>query len=134
MSPAEALLEIYRDVNESLATKGYRCAACGKCCDFAANDYVLYASRLEAELVIAKTGRQPELVNGRCCFQDAGGRCTIHEWRPLGCRTYFCVDASRGAGEGLDFHAVYEEALGRIRKLTEEAGREWEYGRFFRNS
>ena len=140
MSPADALLEIYRDVGESLAALGYRCAACGQCCDFDANDYELYASGLEAELVLGKTGRRPELVGGRCCFQDACGRCAIHEWRPLGCRTFFCQSASRGAtasraaaADGSGFQALHEDALARIRMMAEQSGEQWEYGPFFRN-
>ncbi|HUW32755.1 MAG TPA: YkgJ family cysteine cluster protein [Planctomycetota bacterium] len=132
MSPDDLLLAIYRDVEAALAGKGFRCEACGRCCDFARNDYILYASRIESDLVQRKTGRQPELVSGRCCFQDVSGRCTIHQWGPLGCRTFFCTAA---AGNVPDHHhafeSVHEDALRRIKELTEQTGAEWDYGRFF---
>ena len=99
MNASDTLLSIYREADAALAAAGCECRACGRCCDFAANDYVLYASLLESDLVIDKAGRRPELIAGRCCFQDALGRCTIHAWRPLGCRTFFCKTACRGIPE-----------------------------------
>ena len=134
MSADDLLLDIYLEVEANLLGRGFRCEACGQCCDFVRNDYRLYASRLESDLVVRHTGRQPELVDGRCCFQDASGRCTIREWRPLGCRTYFCSKAAGNEPEQRHaFESIHENALRRIRELTEQLGMEWEYGRFFRS-
>jgi len=131
MESDEPLLSIYGEVDRAMTDAGFSCSACGRCCDFHANDYVLCASSLETELVVRKTGRRPALAAGRCCFQDAAGACTIHRWRPLGCRTFFCAAASSGAvGPDLG-HALHEQALERIRKLSGQNGREWRYGRFF---
>ena len=133
MDSDHLLRDICLQAEVALLARGFRCEACGRCCDFARNDYRLYASRLESDLVLRNTGRQPELVDGRCCFQDASGRCTIHEWRPLGCRTFFCTTAAVNAPEHRHvFESVYENALRQIRELTEQAGEEWEYGWFFR--
>lgn len=131
MSPNDSLLEIYREVERQLAQQGCACHACGKCCNFRANDYVLYASQIETDLVLENTGRRPELVNGRCCFQDDSGRCTIHSWRPLGCRTYFCEQACPTAGSAEASQELHERALNRIRELTQEHDRKWLYGPFF---
>jgi len=131
MSPNDSLLEIYAEVERRLADEGYVCRACGECCNFRANDYVLYASQIETDLVLEKTGRRPELVNGRCCFQDDAGRCTIHPWRPLGCRTYFCRQARPAVGCARASQELHERSLKRIGKLTQDLGREWRYHPFF---
>ena len=127
MSSARALLEIYDDVERELASRGHVCRACGNCCDFEANDYKLYASQIEKEIVAEKTGRRPELVNGCCCFLNADGKCTIHPWRPLGCRTYFC-DRSGGPDAAQELH---EHALARIKKIATRHPAGWQYGWFF---
>jgi len=131
MSQSDSLASIYEHVQCALEGLGCACAACGRCCDFAANDYILYASAMEIELVSAKTGRWPELIGGRCCFQDSAGRCTIHQWRPLGCRTYFCDRVQGGASGAVRCAEVYEQALARLRKLAQECGGQWSYRRFF---
>ena len=128
MSPGEALLEIYDGIERELAAAGRACKACGRCCNFSANDYVLYASQIETDLVAEKTGRRPELAEGRCSFQDAAGRCTIRRWRPLGCRTYFCDQARPG---GDSFEGLHERTLKRIKDLARQHHLEWRYGRFF---
>lgn len=127
MSSHRALLEIYDDVERELTSRGYACRACGKCCDFEANDYKLYASQIEKQLVIEKAGRRPVLVNGCCCFLDAAGKCTIHAWRPLGCRTYFCDRA----GERNATEELHERALARIKETATRHETGWQYGWFF---
>jgi len=128
--PAAALLEIYAEVERELAD-GPRCRACGRCCDFNANSYRLYASQLEVDLVIEKAGRRPVLVDGRCCYQDASGACTIHAWRPLGCRTYFCAEAHTLPHGPRRAEEACERALARIKSLSDQLGREWCYAPFF---
>ena len=128
--PADALAEIYADVDRELGEDA-RCTACGKCCDFAANSYRLYASQLEVEYVVRHTGRKPVLVDGRCCFQGSSGECTIHQWRPLGCRTYFCSRAHTQPDGPRRAEEIYESALGRIKSISDRHGREWRYAHFF---
>ena len=43
------LRDLYLRVDESAAANGLRCSVCGQCCDFAARQYVLYATELEVE-------------------------------------------------------------------------------------
>lgn len=121
----EQLLRIYDEVEAAVGGRT-SCSACGRCCDFSANDYVLFASQLEIDLLTEFANRPPELVNGRCCYQSEDGRCTVHQWRPLGCRTYFCRSAMQSCGEEF-LRETYENALQRIRELCRANRLPWQY-------
>ncbi len=115
---------LYRELDAELA--GLSCAGCGRCCHFDEVDHLLYASRLE-RLYLAQTARVPDqpdappelLAAGlRCPFQQHN-RCLAREGRVLGCRLHFC------AAENPE---LSERWHGRLKRLHEELGEEWEYG------
>ncbi|MFO7900548.1 MAG: YkgJ family cysteine cluster protein [Planctomycetota bacterium] len=113
---------VYAELDAELAGLGYACRACGECCDLAAHGFRLYLSTLELALILEREGldRLPPERDGRCGFQ-AGGKCTIHPVRPLGCRTYFC-DA-----DGDELSPLHEAALRKLRRLAERYGCPWNY-------
>ena len=127
----KAMRDFYRKLDRELA--GRSCAACGRCCRFDEADHVLCASRLERRY-LALTARVPDnpdappelLAAGRRCPFQTGGRCGAREGRVLGCRLYFC-----GPGGAADGEALAELWHGRLKRLHEEFGAEWEYGRLF---
>ncbi len=94
--PIEAALDelrlLYARLDAELIGAGVECRCCGECCNFVENDYILYASALERELLDRSTDIAPTLkADGSCGFQN-GERCGVHDTRPLGCRTAFCSE------------------------------------------
>jgi len=112
-------------VDEEVRRLGLRCERCGRCCDFSANDYVLYASGLERALVVSRYGMPRIGPDGRCSFQ-AGGLCSIHPLRPLGCRLFFCDPAARLLSQRL-----HERFLRELKELARRRALVWDYSPFF---
>ena len=126
--PAAALDElvaVYRELDADLAALGAGCRQCGRCCDFARNDYRLYASRLERALVAGRHGVARLTPSGRCAFL-ADGRCSIHPARPLGCRTFFCDRAHKAREQAL--HHRFQR---RLRAIADRYAVAWGYEPFF---
>lgn len=120
------LERIYRDLDEELERLGVKCSACGKCCDFGKADYALYSSTVElAYLNAGQSQAAPTLEQGVCCFRDSA-KCTVHEVRPLGCRTFFCDPKYKPLEQDL-YHKYYR----RIQSLADRHGVSWEYAPFF---
>ena len=57
-----------------------------------------------------------------CPWQDAQGRCTAREARPLGCRVYFCDPSYEPTAPELT-----EQFLGPLKQLADEHGWPWNY-------
>lgn len=121
----DELLAAYDALGCEVARLGVVCQACGKCCDFARNDYRLYASRLELALVLRDHG-PPRLRADGCCGFLRNGRCSIHPSRPLGCRTFFCDPAHRPREQDL-CHAFQRQ----LRTIAERHTVPWGYAPFF---
>ena len=130
-----ALAEVYRRVDEALASVASACQVCGKCCRFEPGGIILFASALELAYLVAETPavHDPELTLGartqrgrageswRCPYQREN-LCLARGARLLGCRTYFCDAAARKVGEG-----VYADALREIQRIAAGQG-PWWYG------
>lgn len=121
----DELVALYAELDRRLASLGAECRQCGSCCDFARNDYQLYASTIERVLVVSRHGLPRLTRDGVCGFQ-ADGRCTIHPSRPLGCRTFFCDPAHKPREQDL-CHAWQR----RVRAIADRHGLPWEYALFF---
>jgi len=122
------LAGVYALLDARLAALSVVCRACGACCDFVRNDYRLYASRLERELVIRHHGLPRLSLDGRCRFLH-DGRCSIHPHRPLGCRTFFCDPAHKASEQHL-----YHTALRQIQDIADRHQIPWDYAPFFEPS
>ncbi|HPD17829.1 MAG TPA: YkgJ family cysteine cluster protein [Planctomycetota bacterium] len=121
----EALGAVYADLDALLATLPVACQACGRCCDFVRNDYRLYASLIERLPVLRFAGPPRLTAAGHCGFL-AGGRCSVHRWRPLSCRVFFCAPEHKAREQEL-YHAFQQ----RLRAATDRLGLEWDYAPFF---
>jgi Fe-S-cluster containining protein len=116
------LLALYRAVDAALAPWADTCSACGRCCDFATHEQVLYVTELEWALLISRCGPPDRSAPPHRCPYQAGSLCSAREVRPLGCRTFFC-DAE-AAGHGRD---CFEAFLRRMAPVREEAGLDISY-------
>ena len=129
--PDAALAELaaaYAGLDRELAAAGVACRACGSCCDFVRNDYRLYASRLERELV-TRHHPEPRLTPAGLCGYLREGRCSVHRHRPLGCRTFFCDPAHKPREQAL-YHTVQR----RLHAIAERHAVPWDYGPFFQDA
>ena len=119
----ERLAAIYRDLDAEVARLGPRCDARGVCCDFDLVDHVLYASKLEIDLVKDHDPAARHLApSGNRCPFLTDGRCGAREHRMLGCRTYFCQ-------EGWEPHAseLYERHYARVKAIARDLELDWTY-------
>jgi len=116
------LAALYREVDAEYA--GSTCPASTECCRFGVTGREPYVTSLEVlaiERAVARRGgplppkrRALPLFHGAdeervCPLLDAGGRCSVYEDRPFGCRTFFCERAVIAGAPTRD----RERALGR---------------------
>jgi Fe-S-cluster containining protein len=146
---AEEVLALYRRMDEELAEIQSGCRACGNCCDFGTHGEILYASRLERE-VLAMAGPPSAEKGSGTFFRDgplgcfakkvpdpfsadpealvcpyrADSKCTARAFRPIGCRTYFC--RGEGRARGMEF---YERYRAQVANISRRAGIDWDYRR-----
>ncbi|HOX07265.1 MAG TPA: hypothetical protein PK280_12750 [Planctomycetota bacterium] len=125
------VLALYRRMDEELAGIQRGCRACGSCCDFGTHGEILYASRLERE-VLALAGPPPAPAVPRhpedlICPYRVEGKCTARQYRPIGCRTYFCD--GEGRARGMELYETYRAV---VADISRRAGLEWDYRRVIR--
>ena len=106
------------------------CDLSGRCCRFAEYDHTLFLSGIEAEVLLADapSACRPLDDGATCPWQDARGRCTAREARPLGCRVYYCDPAYQEAGQALS-----EAYLSRLKNLADTHDRPWAYAPLHRH-
>lgn len=125
-APAEAyrrLQDLYRELDAEIAALAPRCDGRGICCDFDVVDHVLFASKLEMDLV--KDALPPEryrTASGNRCPLLVDGRCGARDVRMLGCRTYFCQEGWEPRGNEL-----YERYYARIKEIARDLDLDWRY-------
>ena len=97
----EQLREILTDADAAIATHGPICRECGKCCDFAKMDHRLFVST--GELALLTTITPPCAPSPLHCPYQLALTCSAREFRPLGCRIYYCEQATTAL-----FNDIYE--------------------------
>lgn len=128
---ASELELVFADVAKAIESRGPACWASGRCCNFEKVGHRLYVTALEAAYTLSKLPpeRRPTMAQiakarerGGCPFQQKN-LCSVHEIKPLGCRTYFCDKSAQRWQEELT-----EEMHGRIRAIHDRHGLEYRYG------
>ena len=92
------------------------CDECGRCCDFESFGHKLFVTTLEMLYFWAGQGELdfPPAANGRCPYQASEG-CQARQYRPSGCRIFYCRDLSRDFQQELT-----EQVLARLREMHEK--------------
>jgi Fe-S-cluster containining protein len=116
-----ALLDVYAELDAELAELQSSCRACGQCCDFSTHENVLYASRLERE-VLSLAGAPDADAPEQVCPYLRADRCAARAFRTLGCRTHFCADEAAAKGQ-----ALYERYRNQIAEISGQHNMEWDY-------
>lgn len=121
-SLAEGVRAVYDRVDAAVRAANPRCDASGRCCRFTEYGHTLFISQFEADILLAAglPYEQPVTRDG-CPFQ-VDNLCTAREFRPLGCRIYFCDPAFEEAG-----NALTESALTELKRLADEYDTGWRY-------
>src|SRR5437764_4905777 len=94
------------------------------CCRFAEYGHTLFVSVAEFAVLLADAPppARPLDDGATCPWQDAHGRCTAREARPLGCRVFFCDPAYLPEAPDLS-----ERYLARLKRLVEDCDLPWDY-------
>jgi Fe-S-cluster containining protein len=116
------VLELYQQVDQTVAAAGPVCIASGRCCRFKEYGHVLFLSNLEAEVLLAGAPPYDKPVTADFCPFQKGNLCTAREPRPLACRVYYCDPSYQETGS-----RITEEYLRRLKALANEQGIAWHY-------
>lgn len=114
----------YAQVAVALARLPQPCTMCGFCCHFAANKYRLYASNLEFIYLFDKYQAPPMTIGNDVCPFLQNGKCSVHDRRFLGCRTYFRLHTKI---ERIQSEEIYECQLDLLKELHRKYRLDWNY-------
>ncbi len=116
------VLELYREVDQTVAAAGPVCVASGRCCRFKEYGHVLFLSNLEAEVLLTAAPPYEQPVSPDFCPFQQDNLCTAREPRPLSCRIFYCDPSYQETG-----NQITEESLRRLQQLAQEHGVAWQY-------
>ncbi len=121
---------LYRELDAEVARLAPVCELSGRCCRFKEYGHTLFVSTPEIDLLLAGNHRpeRPLDQGDTCPWQDAKGRCTARDSRPLGCRVYFCDPHYEQHASGLS-----ERYITKLKALTARYGLAWNYAPFHRH-
>lgn len=105
---------LYHELDRSVQPMQQTCRNCKKCCDFASSGLNLFVTNLELAYFVINVPAVPKIITGRCPYLDENQGCTVREFRPIGCRTYFCAPPKEYSEQTL-----YENTLSRIKQFIE---------------
>lgn len=130
-SPIDAAIsQIYRALDEDIASRQPTCWLSGKCCHFDSYGHRLYVTGLEVAWLLWQLDTDSRLglrdIDGLyqldgCPFQS-GKLCGVHATRPLACRIFFCDPSAQGWQQ-----EVYETYQQQIRRLHDNQEIEYQY-------
>ena len=128
------LEEILRQADALVSRRS--CRKSGRCCQLARTGRVPYLMPLERlwieqGLSAASRGWPAARADGACALLDEGGaRCSLYRFRPFGCRTYFCSEASGREPASAALHRL-SARLARVSDSVDPGGEPLPITRFF---
>ncbi len=116
------IIEIYKKLEDELASINPGCNACGTCCNFDEFGHVLYASTIETDYIRENVEIPDFGPDKNVCPFLINDQCTIREHRALGCRVFFCNPDHKDT-----LQAIYEKYYTMIKDLADDNEVEWHY-------
>lgn len=116
------LVQIYNKLDLELSKINPGCDSCGSCCHFDTFGHKLYASTIETNYILDNVDVPPfDPKQGICPFL-VEKKCTIREYRTLGCRVFFCNPDYKETS-----YEIYDEYYKMIKELAVRKKTEWHY-------
>lgn len=124
------LRELYARLDAEVSRLAPICRISGRCCRFREYGHTLFLSAPEFEYLLSHAPEPVRLPDDgeTCPWQDAAGRCTAREARPLGCRVYFCDPAYEAEAPALS-----ERFLALLKRVADRHGLPWNYAPLHRH-
>jgi Fe-S-cluster containining protein len=116
------IVEVYNKLNIELASINPGCDACGTCCHFDLFDHELYASSIEINHIVNNINLPPFDPNRNICPFLIENKCTIREYRTLGCRVFFCNSNYKDTSQ-----EIYNKYYKLIKDIAIRNQIEWRY-------
>lgn len=116
------ITEIYNKIDSELSGINPGCDACGTCCHFNTYDHVLYTSNIETNYILENVIVPSFDPNQGTCPFLANNKCTIREYRTLGCRVFFCNPDYKEKSQD-----IYNKYYTMIKDLAIRNKVEWHY-------
>ncbi len=115
MRICEYVRKLYREIDERISSGDNVCENCKQCCNFEISGLDLFVSNIEFVYFLANVGQIKRSSGNICPYLDGQKGCMVREFRPIGCRTYFCKPA-----EGYSAGEIYEWGLNKIKSFVRE--------------
>ena len=112
-----AVHALYQHLQDAIELRGPVCESSGRCCRFDEYGHRLFVSTMELATFIHDLGAGPgcDESHGHGCPFQSGKLCTVHAFRPFGCRVFYCDPTARTWQE-----EQYERFHTRLRRLHDE--------------
>lgn len=90
---ATRVQQLYNEIQQQVNLQSPRCDRSGRCCRFEQYGHRLFVTTVELAVFYnhVKNGHvpTPDVIAEGCPYQ-INRLCTVHEYRPFGCRIFFC--------------------------------------------
>jgi Fe-S-cluster containining protein len=120
------MTKLYSEVDDVCDTIQFSCKNCKNCCDFDASGLNLFASNLELAFFLINTKTIPTITANVCPFLSDSG-CGVRDYRPLGCRTFFCMPP-----ENYDQQNLYETNIAKIKAFIKTNNLPYNYSEWIK--
>jgi Fe-S-cluster containining protein len=103
MEVRQAVSELYAQVQREVDQRRPRCDMSGRCCKFEDFGHRMYITTIELAVFLCDLQKRfsPDQLhqnfttwNGTGCPFQSGKLCGVHQFRPFGCRIFFCDPTS----------------------------------------
>lgn len=118
-----SLRMIYNEADAAVNSAGPVCRSSGRCCRFREWGHTLFLSRLEADFLLSGAPAFVGPIDDSFCPFQVKNLCTARDYRPLGCRVYFCDPQYQDK-----MQEIMELGITRLKALSDSNNSGWDYG------
>ncbi|MDR4505906.1 MAG: hypothetical protein MRK01_14125 [Candidatus Scalindua sp.] len=116
------IVTIYKLLENELQAHNPGCDTCGECCNFDTFDHELYASTIEVNFISENVEIPRCDPKERICPFLINRKCTIRDYRTLGCRVFFCNTGYKDTS-----YEIYNKYYEMIKEVAIKNKAEWQY-------